>query len=62
MIVQGADQEVVRPEASDRIVTCIECNWWGRLGQAVVGDALRCPRCGSSCIGYVVPDVPFTLQ
>ena len=39
----------------DRFVTCVTCGWVGKLGKVMAKDTLRCPKCNSAAIGYVVP-------
>jgi len=39
----------------DRFVTCGTCGWVGKLGKVMAKDVLRCPKCNSGEIGYVVP-------
>jgi predicted Zn-ribbon and HTH transcriptional regulator len=39
----------------DRFVTCGTCGWVGKLGKVMAKDVLRCPKCNSAEIGYVVP-------
>lgn len=46
----------------DRDVRCDACGWTGRLGEVIAGDKLRCPKCRSDQVGYLVPDTPATVQ
>lgn len=39
-----------------------DCKWVGVNGELVAKDKLRCPKCGSSQIRYLVAETPASVQ
>jgi predicted Zn-ribbon and HTH transcriptional regulator len=45
-----------------RLVTCVQCTWSGRSGELIARDKIRCPKCDSPNIQYIMADPPKKVQ
>jgi Zn finger protein HypA/HybF involved in hydrogenase expression len=45
-----------------RSMYCDDCPWVGISGELIARDKLRCPKCDSANVKYLVADSPERLQ
>lgn len=45
-----------------RSMYCDNCDWIGISGELIARDKLRCPKCDSERVKYLVADAPQTVQ
>lgn len=46
----------------ERSMYCDDCSWVGKSGELIVRDVLRCPKCDSRNIKYLVSESPPSIQ